>query len=74
MRLCAERDRVEKFKSIAVSQTKMFYKILEIYAEMLERRKDPAFGGKPASSPNDKSASHLSSANDSGSKVVVVDF
>jgi len=52
----------------------MFYKILEIYAEMLERRKDPAFGGKPASSPNDKSASHLSSANDSGSKVVVVDF
>lgn len=71
MRLCAERDRVEKFKSIATSQTKMFYKILEVYAEMLERRKDPSFGGKAVS--NDKSASHLSS-NEAGGKVAVVDF
>ena len=41
----------------------MFYKILEIYAEMLERRKDPAFGGKPATTENNEaSAGNLSSS------------
>lgn len=40
MRLNAEQDRVDKYKEIAVQQTKVYYKILEKFAKMLAARKD----------------------------------
>jgi len=40
MRLNAERDRVDKFKQIAVSSTKCYYNILEKFAKMLDLRKE----------------------------------
>lgn len=41
MRLCAERDRVSKFKNVAIAQTKAYYKCLESFSEMVDRRNNP---------------------------------
>lgn len=50
MRLNSERDRVDKYKTIAVSQTKAYYTILEKYAKMLDLRKEAAVVVAPSSS------------------------
>jgi len=39
MRLNAEKDRVDKFKEVALGQTKHYYNVLEIFAKMLDKRK-----------------------------------
>lgn len=41
MRLNAEKDRIQKFKSIAVDQSKVYYSLLETFNKMLELRKEP---------------------------------
>lgn len=39
MRLNAEKDRVDKFKDVALSQTKHYYNVLEKFAKLLDKRK-----------------------------------
>lgn len=41
MRLNAEKDRIQKFKNIAVEQSKVYYSLLETFNKMLELRKEP---------------------------------
>ena len=36
MRLNAEKDRVDKFKDVALSQTKHYYNVLEKFAKLLD--------------------------------------
>lgn len=40
MRLLSEKDRVDKYKSIAVTQTKTYYNILEKFVKKVEARKE----------------------------------
>jgi hypothetical protein len=42
MRLHSEKDRVEKYKLIAVNQTKTYYNILEKFVKKLDHRKELA--------------------------------
>lgn len=40
MRLYSEKDRVDKYKSIATTQTKIYYNVLDKFAKMLDQRKE----------------------------------
>ena len=40
MRLNTERDRVDKFKQIALKETERYYRLLEIFAAKMEQRKE----------------------------------
>jgi hypothetical protein len=49
MRLEAERERILKYKHVASQQTRLYYRLLEEFCQLLERAKEAPFGTSQSS-------------------------